>query len=71
MGLFGWYNGRAGDKSKRGDDAKPQRGQDVIATVTVPPRAARGWYTRVLLPTGRELDVKIPMGVKDGAQLRL
>ena len=69
--FLSWYNGQEDAKPKRPDDAKPQRGQDVITTVTVPPRTARGWYTRVLLPTGRALDVKIPTGVKDGAQLRL
>ena len=52
-------------------EAKSQRGEDVIATVTVPPRTAGGWYARVVLPTGRACDVKIPVGVKDGAKLRL
>jgi DnaJ-class molecular chaperone len=49
-----------------------ERGEDVIATVTVPLGTAKlGGFARVLLPTARAFDVKVPMGVKNGAQLRL
>jgi DnaJ-class molecular chaperone len=33
--------------------------------------AARGGTRRVTLPDGRELDVRIPVGVRDGQQIRL
>jgi DnaJ-class molecular chaperone len=33
--------------------------------------AARGGTRRITLPDGRELDVRIPVGVRDGQQIRL
>lgn len=50
----------------------PQRGEDVAATATVPlATAAAGGSTRVILPTGKTLDVAIPVGVEEGKQIRL
>lgn len=50
----------------------PTRGDDVVATATVPlETAARGGSARVLVPSGRTLEVKIPAGVEDGQQIRL
>jgi DnaJ-class molecular chaperone len=52
--------------------AAPTRGDDVVATATVPlETAARGGSARVLVPSGRTLEVKIPSGVEDGQQIRL
>ena len=42
-------------------------GQDITAALTITlPEAARGTNKRVKLPTGREVDVKIPAGLNDG-----
>ncbi|HYA80751.1 MAG TPA: J domain-containing protein [Methylocystis sp.] len=58
--------------AKRGRSAPPRRGEDVVATATVPLESAvHGGSTRVLLPGGRTLDVKIPSGIEDGQQIRL
>jgi len=48
------------------------RGEDVTASVTVPlAMAARGGSVRVALPTGKTLDVAVPVGVEEGKQIRL
>jgi DnaJ-class molecular chaperone len=50
----------------------PSRGDDVVATATVPLETiARGGSARVILPSGRTLEVKVPAGVEDGQQIRL
>jgi DnaJ-class molecular chaperone len=52
--------------------AQPARGDDVVATATVPLETlARGGAARVILPSGRTLEVKIPAGVDDGQTIRL
>lgn len=56
----------------RGRRAAPTRGEDVVATATVPlETVAHGGAARVILPSGRTLEVKIPAGVDDGQQIRL
>jgi TPR repeat protein len=66
-----WYTCLSNDGNKR-KDAEPLRGQDITASVTVPLDAAKlGWYVRVELPTGKVCDAKVPLGAKDGVQLRL
>jgi DnaJ-class molecular chaperone len=63
--LFGL---RGGAGRSRG----PQRGEDVAAVATVPlALAAAGGSARVILPTGKTLDVAIPVGVEEGKQIRL
>ena len=48
------------------------RGQDVTAEITITlADAAKGTTQRVRLPTGKEVDVKIPPGLADGQQIRL
>jgi DnaJ-class molecular chaperone len=50
----------------------PTRGEDVAVAVTVPlAMAAGGGSVRVALPTGKSLDVDIPVGIEDGKQIRL
>jgi len=50
----------------------PRRGGDVVATARVSlETAVRGGSARVVLPSGRTLDVSIPPGVEDGKQIRL
>ncbi len=62
--LFGGGRRRAQGTAARGDD--------VVATATVPlETAAKGGSARVILPSGRTLEVKIPAGVEDGQQIRL
>lgn len=57
---------------RRRAQATAARGDDVVATATVPlETAAKGGSARVILPSGRTLEVKIPAGVEDGQQIRL
>jgi DnaJ-class molecular chaperone len=61
------FGAQAGGRSRA-----PQRGEDVVATATVPlAMAAAGGSARVTLPTGKTLDVAIPVGVEEGKQIRL
>ena len=47
-------------------------GQDITAALTISLlEAAKGTNKRVQLPTGREVDVKIPVGLNDGQTIRL
>ena len=59
----------------RSQGARPRpraRGADVMASLTVSlADAARGTSARVVLPTGRTLDVAVPAGIEDGQQIRL
>jgi DnaJ-class molecular chaperone len=63
--LFGGLGGR-------GRKAQPRRGEDYALNVTVSfEEAARGGTRRVNLPDGREIDVRIPAGLRDAQQIRL
>jgi DnaJ-class molecular chaperone len=55
------------------EDFGPQGGgQDLLASLTVTlPEAATGATSRVHLPTGKEVEVKIPAGITSGQQIRL
>lgn len=65
--LFGGAGRGAG---RRGADVP--RGEDVTASLTVNlVDAVHGTRTRVILPTGKTLDVDIPAGIEDGQQIRL
>ena len=49
-----------------------RKGEDFAFEITVSfEEAARGGTRRVMLPDGREIDVRIPVGLKDGQQIRL
>jgi DnaJ-class molecular chaperone len=62
--LFGGGGGR-----RRGQSRK---GQDIEYALTVGfAEAAAGGTRRITLPDNRELDVRIPVGLKDGQQIRL
>ncbi|HEY3636897.1 MAG TPA: J domain-containing protein [Rhizomicrobium sp.] len=51
---------------------QPRKGEDFSIAMTVSfEDAARGGTRRVFLPDGREVDVRIPVGVRDGQQIRL
>ncbi|HXW23201.1 MAG TPA: DnaJ C-terminal domain-containing protein [Xanthobacteraceae bacterium] len=48
------------------------RGQDVSAALTITlAEAAKGTTKRVHLPTGKDVEVKVPAGLTDGQQIRL
>jgi DnaJ-class molecular chaperone len=50
----------------------PTTGQDLQASLTIGlAEAAKGSKARVSLPTGKEIEVKIPAGIRDGQQIRL
>src|SRR5262249_50642184 len=52
--------------------AQPRRGEDYGVSTTVSfEEAVRGGTRRVAMPTGEQLDVKIPAGIKDGQQIRV
>ncbi|MPZ37822.1 MAG: DnaJ domain-containing protein [Rhizobiales bacterium] len=54
------------------DEYAPPPGRDVTATATITlEEAAKGTVRRVQLPTGKELEVKVPAGLTDGQQIRL
>jgi DnaJ-class molecular chaperone len=51
---------------------QPRKGQDIEYALTVGfAEAASGATKRITLPDGRELDVRIPVGLRDGQQIRL
>jgi DnaJ-class molecular chaperone len=61
------FGAQAGGRSRG-----PKRGEDVAVTATVPlGLAAAGGSARVTLPTGKTLDVAVPVGVEEGKQIRL
>ncbi len=62
--------GGGGFQFEQEDYAPP--GRDVTATTTITlEEAAKGTTRRVQLPTGKELEVKVPAGLTDGQTIRL
>ena len=60
------------NNAARGSRQPQARGEDVTASVTIPlEEAVSGGATRVTLPTGRTLEVKVPAGIEDGKAIRL
>ncbi len=54
------------------DFGAPGGGQDLLANLTITlPQAAKGATSRVHLPTGKDVEVKIPAGITSGQQIRL
>ena len=63
--LFGGLGGRRGR-------AQTRKGEDVGISTTVSfEEAARGGTRRVVLPSGDEIDIKIPAGIREGQQIRI
>jgi DnaJ-class molecular chaperone len=74
MGGTGRAGARPGvdPRFETGDFGGPPHGQDVSAALTITlAEAAQGATKRVRLPTGKEVEVKIPAGLTDGQQIRL
>jgi DnaJ-class molecular chaperone len=62
------FGGLGGGRRK----PQPHPGQDYAFDLTVGfEEAAKGGTRRLSLPDGREIDVRIPAGIKDGQQIRL
>jgi DnaJ-class molecular chaperone len=75
---FGGMAGGAGARSRGGfgfepgDSGADTTTSDLRASLSVSlDEAAHGVKKRVLLPTGKEVEVKIPAGLSDGQQIRL
>jgi DnaJ-class molecular chaperone len=65
-------SGRPGGGFQFEQDDLGRAGQDITAALTITlPEAAKGTNKRVQLPTGREVEVKIPAGLNDGQTIRL
>jgi len=78
--LRGMFGGRAAGPGTRGfsnefepeDFGSQAMGQDLNASLTISlTDAARGATTRVSLPSGKDIEVKIPAGITSGQQIRL
>src|SRR5208282_5466856 len=69
------FGGGRGARPGAGAAFEPEdfgAGADVQAALTVTlPEAAHGVTERLRLPTGKDVDVKIPAGITDGQQIRL
>jgi DnaJ-class molecular chaperone len=72
--MFGGAAGAAGRRTQfePEDFGSAAQGRDVTGAVTITlPEAAAGASRRVQLPTGKEIDVRIPAGLADGQTIRL
>jgi DnaJ-class molecular chaperone len=64
--------GRGGRNFQFEQDDVAVPGRDLTASLTITlAEAAKGANKRVELPTGKEVDVKIPAGIDEGKQMRL
>ena len=72
FGGAGRRGGGGGARQFEPDDFGDPASRDVAAEVTISlEEAAKGGSRRVHLPTGKEVEVKIPKGLGDGQQIRL
>jgi DnaJ-class molecular chaperone len=71
-GMFGGAARGGGRHFETEDFPEPSSGQDLHAEMTIGlADAAKGTKTRVHLPTGKDVEVKIPAGLTDGQSIRL
>jgi len=71
-GLADTPRGRGRRRGGIGPEDKEPAGRDIPVEVTISlAEAARGGTRRVQLPTGKEVDVKIPAALREGKQIRL
>ena len=72
FGGMGGARGRPGGGAHFETEDFAPGGGDISAALTITlPDAAAGARKRVHLPTGKDVDVKIPKGIGDGQQIRL
>jgi DnaJ-class molecular chaperone len=72
FGAGGARGRRGGSGFEQDDLGGVGQGGDVAASLTITlPDAAKGAKTRVQLPNGKEVEVKIPAGLADGQTIRL
>jgi DnaJ-class molecular chaperone len=65
--LSSFFGGRG-----RRNARQPARGEDFAVATTISfDEAIKGGTRRVTMPNGEQIDVKIPVGVKDGQQVRV
>ena len=70
-GMFGGARS-FGNQFEPEEFGAPSTGQDLLAELTISlPEAAKGAKTRVHLPTGKDVEVRIPAGLASGQQIRL
>ncbi len=68
--LGGMGRGRGGAQFRTNEE--PVSGQDITASLTIAlSDVVTGGSKRLRLPTGKEVDLKIPQGIADGQQIRL
>jgi DnaJ-class molecular chaperone len=71
--IFGSFGNRGGAAHfEEFEQGPPPRGTDVVASASITlAEAAHGTSKRVRLPTGKEVNVKIPAGIASGQTIRL
>jgi DnaJ-class molecular chaperone len=70
--MMGGRARRGGSRSFEPEEFAAPPGRDAAASTTISlSDLAHGGSRRVYLPTGKEVDVKIPAGLSDGQQIRL
>ena len=68
--LFG--GGLGGGRGRRGGARQPARGEDFTVATTISfDEAAKCGTRRGMVPNGEQIDVKIPVGVREGQQVRV
>jgi DnaJ-class molecular chaperone len=66
------FGGGLGGRGGRRGARQPGRGEDFTVGTTISfDEAAKGGTRRVMVPNGEQIDVKIPVGVRDGQQVRV
>lgn len=70
-GFSTFFDGLFGAAQGGSYQAHPRRGQDYEQTVQITLREAYHGTTRLLNKNGRQLEVNIPRGVKDGSKVRI
>jgi DnaJ-class molecular chaperone len=70
--MMGGRARRGGARQFEPEEFAPPPGRDAMASTTITlSDLAHGGSRRVYLPTGKEVDIKIPAGLSDGQQIRL
>lgn len=70
--LFGAFGRTGGTRFEEFQAGAAPRGSDATASLTVSlAEVAQGAKKRVLLPTGKNVEVSVPAGIADGQQIRL